>query len=52
MAGARHVSAPRWSQHPKEYNHALKEVDATACAVCQTVKQVVGVLKYVIKGKL
>ncbi|HDL03715.1 MAG TPA: hypothetical protein ENH25_06250 [candidate division Zixibacteria bacterium] len=46
------MNIPLIIQHPKEYNHALKEVDATACAVCQTVKQVVGVLKYVIKGKL
>ena len=46
------LNIPLIIQHPQEYNHALKEVDAAANAVCETVKQVVGVLKYVTKGKL
>lgn len=46
------LNIPVIVQHPKEYIHALKELDATALAVCETVDQVVKVLKYVIKGKL
>ena len=33
--------------HPEEHNHALKEVDATALAVCRTPQQVVDILDYV-----
>jgi len=33
--------------HPEEHNHALKEVDAAACAVCREPQQVVEILKYV-----
>ena len=40
------------SLHGPELNHALKEVDAAAMAVCQTPEQVVQVLTYVIKGRL
>ena len=46
------LNIPVIVQHPKEYIHALKELDATALAVCETVDQVVKVLKYVMKGKL
>jgi len=46
------LNIPIIIQHPKEFTHALKEVDAAANAVCETVKQVVAVLKYVVKGKL
>lgn len=34
--------------HDPELNHALKEVDGAANAVCQTPEQVVDILKYVI----
>lgn len=33
--------------HPPELQHALKEIDASACAVAETVEQVVDVLRYV-----
>jgi YtoQ family protein len=46
------LNIPLIVQHPAEHVHALKEVDASAYAVCETVKQVVKILKYVIKGKL
>ncbi len=46
------LNIPVIVQHPKEYAHALKEIDASAYAVCETVAQVVKILKYVIKGKL
>ena len=34
--------------HPEEFNHAPKEVDAAALAVCRTPGEVVELLKYVI----
>jgi len=37
--------------HEPELNHALKEVDGAANAVCQTPEQVVAILKYVIRGE-
>ena len=37
--------------HEPELNHALKEVDGAANAVCQTPEQVVAILSYVICGK-
>ncbi|UCD94923.1 MAG: YtoQ family protein [Candidatus Zixiibacteriota bacterium] len=46
------LNIPLIVQHPKEYIHALKELDATAYAACETVAQVVKILKYVTKGKL
>ena len=46
------LNIPVVVQHPKEYIHALKELDASALAVCETVAQVIKVLKYVVKGKL
>jgi YtoQ family protein len=36
--------------HPAEFTHALKEVDATALAVAETVEQAFAALKYVIDG--
>lgn len=36
--------------HDPELNHALKEVDGAANAVCQTPEQVVAILNYVIRG--
>jgi len=38
--------------HPPEHAHALKEVDAAALAVAETVEQVVAILRYVIRGEL
>ncbi len=38
--------------HEPDLNHALKEVDAAALAVCETPKQVVQSLAYVIRGTL
>lgn len=38
--------------HEAEHAHALKEVDAAALAVAQTPQQVVGILRYVVTGKL
>ncbi|KAJ8612912.1 hypothetical protein CTAYLR_006177 [Chrysophaeum taylorii] len=38
--------------HPSELGHALKEVDATALAVCERPDQVAEVLEYVINGTL
>jgi YtoQ family protein len=38
--------------HDPEFNHALKEVDASAQAVAETPEQVVAVLEYVIAGIL
>jgi len=32
--------------HPEEFNHALKEVDSAATAVCESSTQVVEILKY------
>lgn len=34
-------------QHPQEFIHALKEVDAAAMAVAETVEQVIKALKYI-----
>lgn len=36
--------------HDTDLNHALKEVDGAANAVCQTPEQVVAILKYVLNG--
>jgi YtoQ family protein len=33
--------------HPEEFTHSLKEVDASAAAVCTTAKQAVEILSYV-----
>lgn len=38
--------------HGPDHQHALKEVDAAALAVTETPKEVVDILKYVIKGEL
>jgi YtoQ family protein len=39
-------------QHQDEHQHALKEVDAAALAVVETVDQIVDILRYVIRGEL
>lgn len=37
--------------HPEEFNHALKEIDGAAQAVCESSAQVVEILKYAtVKG--
>jgi YtoQ family protein len=46
------LNIPLIVQHPREFTHALKELDATALAVCETVAQVIRILRYVVKGKL
>ena len=33
--------------HPPEFQHALKEIDAAACAVAETPEQVLRILEYV-----
>lgn len=38
--------------HGPDHAHALKEVDAAALAVAETPGQVVGILRYVLKGEL
>jgi len=38
--------------HEPNLNHALKEVDAAALAVCRTTEQVVQTLEYVVCGEL
>lgn len=38
--------------HSKDHQHALKEVDAAALAVCEDAHQVVDILKYVMTSKL
>ena len=38
--------------HDKELDHALKEIDASACAVCRTEEQVVETLRYILNGEL
>ncbi len=46
------LNMPLIVQHSKDDIHALKEVDAAAYAVCETVEQIVRTLKYVITGEL
>ena len=38
--------------HPPDFDHALKEIDAAACAVARDVGQVVRIMRYVSEGKL
>lgn len=38
--------------HPAEHQHALKEVDAAALAVCETSQQVAQTLRYVLTSDL
>lgn len=38
--------------HNQDHQHALKEVDAAALAVCEQASQVVDILKYVMTSKL
>ena len=43
---------PLVTLHPTEHDHALKEVDRAALAVCREPEQVVAVLRYAIAGEL
>ena len=38
--------------HAADHQHALKEVDAAALAVVETIDQIVAILRYVLEGKL
>ena len=38
--------------HGPDHQHALKEVDAAALAVCRKTEQVINTLRYVIEGRL
>ena len=38
--------------HSEDHQHAMKEIDAAALAVCETPSQVVDILKYVQIGTL
>ncbi len=46
------LGKPMITMHGPENAHALKEVDAAALAVTETVEQIVATLTYVIKGEL
>ncbi|RKY20862.1 MAG: hypothetical protein DRQ55_06325 [Planctomycetota bacterium] len=43
---------PLVTLHHESLDHALKEVDAAACAVARDPEQVLGVLRYVLTGEL
>ena len=46
------LNTPLIIMHPPEHAHALKEVDAAALAVAETVDEIVAILRYVIEGRL
>lgn len=46
------LGKPIITLHPDEHDHALKEVDAAACAVAREPEQVVQALAYVIRGDM
>lgn len=46
------LGTPLVTLHPPEHDHALKEVDRAALAVCREPEQVVAILRYVIRGEL
>jgi YtoQ family protein len=46
------LGTPYIVMHGREHAHALKEVDASALAVCETPEQVVAILRYVTRGEL
>lgn len=45
------LGKPLITLHPTEHDHALKEVDAAAMAVCREPEQVVEILRYVIEKR-
>ncbi len=46
------LGKPIVTLHPPEHDHALKEIDRAAMATAETPEQVVGVLRYVLEGRL
>lgn len=46
------LGTPLITLHPPEHDHALKEVDRAALAVCREPEQVVAILRYVLNGEL
>ncbi|MGZ5313444.1 MAG: YtoQ family protein [Solirubrobacterales bacterium] len=46
------LGKPIVTLHPPDHDHALKEIDRAAMATAETPEQVVGVLRYVLDGKL
>lgn len=46
------LGTPLITLHDASLDHAMKEVDAAASAVCRSTEQVVGALRYVITGML
>jgi YtoQ family protein len=46
------LGKPIVTLHPPEHEHALKEIDRAAMATAETPQQVVGILRYVLEGKL
>jgi YtoQ family protein len=46
------LGKPLIIMHDPELTHPLKEVDAAALAVAETVEQIVDILRYVIRGEL
>src|SRR5688572_4862049 len=46
------LGKPIISLHQPEHDHALKEIDRAAMATAETPEQVVGILRYVLKGEL
>lgn len=46
------TGTPIITLHPESHDHALKEIDAAAQAVCRTPEEVVDLLAYVMTGRL
>ena len=46
------LGKPLVTLHPEQHDHALKEVDRAALAVAREPEQVVGLLRYVLEGRL
>jgi len=46
------LGKPIVTLHPEDHNHALKEIDRAAMATAESPEQVVGILRYVLEGKL
>ena len=46
------LGKPLITLHPPEHDHALKEIDGAALAVCREPEQVARILRYAIRGEL
>ncbi len=46
------LGKPIVTLHPPDHDHALKEIDRAATATASSPEQVVGILRYVLKGEL